>query len=230
MGIDAPDVDLNRQDKNGYTPLISAVLGKDEARVRKLLEAGVNTTLRDIDRETALSLAVDLKRERLVKLLREHGAESNDYGGIAPPAAMLKAAADGALGSVLALRDNGVSCNVQDAEGNTPLILAVKGGHHGLVRALCRLGVHANVRNRARQSAFQMATAQNDKEIIQSLKEHSVLDARGESGAIRWGVGDFMRGKSTRPGKSPEPESDDDGEEGAGGDLAKLLARALRQP
>lgn len=223
LGIDAPDVNIDHQDSNGYTPLISAVLAKDEARVRKFLELGADTGLRDVDRETALSLAIDLNRKALIDILRQHKAQTGDYATLDPVAAMLQAAADGALGSILDLKDNGVSLNVLDADGNTPLMLATQAGHHGVVRALCRMEAFINTRNNAGMSAYKLTTAKNDEDIVRTLKEFSARDARDESGSIPLSLGDFWHGRLTRPGKDTEREADEE----EGGGLAALFARAL---
>ncbi len=55
---------------------------------------------------TALSLAIEKRHEESVAALREFHVEEGDYSALDPEAAMLKAAEDGSLGSILNLRDS----------------------------------------------------------------------------------------------------------------------------
>lgn len=211
VGVDAPDVDFNQQDENGYTPLIAAVLARNLERARMLLEAGADTSLCDVDRETALSLAIDFNLHDFVELLREYKAQTRDYSSLDPVGAMLKAATDGALGSILDLKDDGVSLSVVDADGNTPLILATQNGHHGVVRALCQMGALINSKNKARQSAYAIAVSLDDQDVMRTLKEHSARDARDDSGSINHSILDFITGRASRPGKDQSPADDTSG-------------------
>ncbi|MDD5403798.1 MAG: ankyrin repeat domain-containing protein [Sulfuricella sp.] len=219
--------DLNFDNDFNYTPLILASLSNHPELVKRYLERGDDANSRDVDQETALSLAIEKDHREVITLLRQHGAEEHDYPGLSDEKTMLAAATDGALGTILKLRDKGISINTEDAAGNTPLILAAKGGHLGVVRSLYHLGADINHRNHAGISATKQAQELDQQLILTTMKEFVAEDAfEGElknlSGMIGglFDIGDTMFGRMSHPYKEHPPydnpsedEEDDSAEE-----------------
>ena len=212
----------------GYTPIILAALNNRASLIRRYLERGEDASARDIDGETALSLALEKRNNEAVAALREFHVEERDYTAQAQETAMLKAAEDGALGTILNLRDEGISINSEDDEGNTPMSLAVKAGHLGIVRSLYHLGADINHRNHKGETALAIAKAANSTDIVNSLQEFGALDAMdGELGKLSgmfggiavFNAADTMFGRMSHPYKdkppydNPESDSEDDSEE-----------------
>ncbi|MFH1493508.1 MAG: ankyrin repeat domain-containing protein [Pseudomonadota bacterium] len=200
--------DLNCDNDFNYTSLILASLSNHPELVKRYLERGDDANSRDVDQETALSLAIEKGHRDVIELLRQHGAEERDYPGLSDEETMLAAAADGMLGSILNLRDSGISINIEDAEGNTPLMLAAKSGHIGVVRTLYHLDADINHRNHAGMSATKLAQELNQPLILATMKEFVADDAMPE--AIRqfpggigilYDVGDMMFGRMSHPYK-----------------------------
>lgn len=198
----------------GYTPLILAALNNHHHLVRRYLSRGDDAAVRDVDGETALSLALEKRHDESVAVLREFHVEEGDYSSLDPSAAMLKAAQDGSLGSILNLRDSGVPINCCDEEGNSPLMMAVRAGHHGVVRSLYHLGADINHRNHAGQTALGLAKASDLTEVINSLQSFGALDAMdGElrnafsslGGVHVWNAGDVLFGRMSHPYKKDFP-------------------------
>lgn len=215
----------------GYTPLILAALNNRPTLIRRYLERGDDASVRDIDGETALSLALERRHNAAVDVLREIHVEEKDYSALAPDAAMLKAADDGALGTILNLRDEGFFVNAKDDDGNTPMLLAVKAGHLGVVRSLYHLGADINHRNHGGETALSIAKALDASDIVNSLQEFGALDALEGDGRklsslfggipVYNGV-DTMFGRMSRPYKdkppydNPESESEAEPDEDVG--------------
>lgn len=209
----------------GYTPLILAALNNRPTLVRRYLERGDDAAVRDVDGETALSLALEKRHDEAIEVLREFHAEEMGDSTLDPAAAMLKAAGDGALGTILNLRDAGISINSEDDEGNSPLMLAVTAGHLGVVRSLYHLGADINHRNHAGETALGIAKASDSTDMVNSLQEFGALDAMtGElrtlssmfGGIPIFNAGDTMFGRMSRPYKEKPPydnsESDSEAE------------------
>lgn len=209
----------------GYTPLTLAALNNRSSLIRRYLERGDDASVRDIDGETALSLALEKHNNEAVAALREFHVEEMDYSAQAPDTAMLKAAEDGALGTILNLRDEGISINSEDDEGNTPILLAVKAGHLGVVRSLYHLGADINHRNHAGQTALGLAKESDSTDIVNSLQEFGALDAMGGElgklsgmfgGIAMFNAADTMFGRMSHPYKDKppydNPESDSEAE------------------
>jgi len=209
----------------GYTPLTLAALNNRPTLIRRYLERGDDANVRDIDGETALSLALEKRHNEAIKVLREFHVEEKDCPALHADAAMLKAAEDGALGTILNLRDDGIHINSRDEEGNSPMMLAVKSGHLGVVRSLYHLGADINQRNHAGQTALGIAKASEATDIVNSLQEFGALDAMdGELGKLSsmfggiamFNAADTMFGRMSHPYKDKppydNPESDSEGE------------------
>lgn len=198
----------------GYTPLILSALNNHHHLIRRYLARGDDAAVRDVDGETALSLAIEKRHEESVAALREFHVEEGDYSALDPEAAMLKAAEDGSLGSILNLRDSGVPINCCDEDGNSPLMIAVRAGHHGVVRSLYHLGADINHRNHAGESALGLAKASDATDLVNTLQEFGALDAvTGELGKLSamfggmpiYNAADTMFGRMSHPYKDKPP-------------------------
>lgn len=198
----------------GYTPLILAALNNHHHLIRRYLARGDDATVRDVDGETALSLAIEKRHEESVAVLREFHVEEGDYSSLDPEAAILKAAEDGSLGSILNMRDSGVPINCCDAGGNSPLMIAVRAGHQGVVRSLYHLGADINHRNHAGETALGLAKASDSTDIVNTLQEFGALDAvTGELGKLSamfggiavYNAADTMFGRMSHPYKDKPP-------------------------
>ena len=198
----------------GYTPLILAALNNRPTLIRRYLERGDDAIVRDIDGETALSLALENRHYEAIAALREFHVEEKDYSALAPSTGMLKAAEDGALGTILTLREEGIPINSEDEDGNSPMMLAVKAGHLGVVRSLYHLGADINHINHAGETALGIAKSMDITDIQNSLQEFGALDAmNGELGKLSnmfggiavFNAADTMFGRMSHPYKENPP-------------------------
>ncbi len=211
---------LSQDNDYKYTPLILSVLRNHPRLVQRYLERGDDPSIRDVDNETALSLAIESQREGMVSMLRKFKAEVGDYSSLSDQEAMLNAAQDGNLGTILNLHDAGVSLNVEDSDGNSPMLLATKAGHLGVVRSLYHLGADINHRNHAGLSATKVATSMIDQNLRTTMMEFVADDAvpEGMEGIPLGGIhdiGNMLVGRLTHPGKENPPYDSNsaDGEE-----------------
>jgi ankyrin repeat protein len=213
----------------GYTPLILAALNNHHHLIRRYLSRGDDASVRDVDGETALSLALEKRHWQSVGVMREFHVEEGQYTALEPKAALFKAVEEGALGSVLNLRDSGVPLNCHDEGGNSPLMIAVRAGHQGVVRSLYHLGADINHRNHAGQTALSIAKASDSRAIVNTLQEFGALDAvTGElaklsamfGGMPIYNAADTMFGRLSHPYKDKPPYDNAaaDGDEESDGD------------
>ena len=209
---------VNHGNDFNYTPILLAVLNNHVELVERYLARGDDPDVLDIDRETALSLAIENEHFEIVRILRAHGAQRRDYPGLTDEQAMLQAAQDGALGTILKLRDAGVSINVVDEKGNTPLMRATRAGHLGVVRSLFHLGADIDRRNQSGDSATTIANELGDQNLIATMKEFVAEDAVPEMmrhlglGGI-YDVGGMLFGRLSHPFKQNPPYGDSSEEE-----------------
>lgn len=217
--INASSPTIDQQDNDGYTAVMHAVVRGDIGALKKLLEEGANADRLDLFAETSLSFALE-KHTRghaayaeIVDALIIHGAQvvESDPDSVE---SILSAASDGALGSIMvALRkftkeDPNVSIedllNCTDDQENTPLILAARNGHAGLVRVLPLLGSDVNARNEDYLSAYEIAQASGFHGICESLAEYDAEDAVNQSGVIEWRLIPASESRRSGPGKDSD--------------------------
>lgn len=72
--------------------------------------------------------------------------------------------------TLLELIDQGMPVDLQDAGGNTALMLAAYSGHPGTVEALIRSGADVDLRNARDQSPIAGALFKGEDEIVRMLQ------------------------------------------------------------
>jgi len=169
MNLVVPAVD--RQDTKGRTKLLRAVLAEDLAAVQKAIAQGADASRRDMKGHTPLSTAMEMKLAPIILALRASGAETIKTGDLSGPMAMVKAAQQGALGTVLRLFDEDVSLEVTDKQGNTPLLIAADCSHPGLIRVLVALGANIEHHNAFGQTAHTIADNSSRLYITKILED-----------------------------------------------------------
>jgi ankyrin repeat protein len=218
-------VELSAGNDLGYTPLILASVANYPSLVQRYVDRGDDLNSQDMDGETALSLAIEKDYQSVVRILRAANAETKDYGDLTSRDAILQASNDGALGTILNLRDRGGSINCTDEQGNTPLMLAARAGFVGVVRSLYHLGGDINHKNVAGKSASNFAKEADQEKVLKTLMEFGADDALhdvyginppdAEEGSRKTiDLADTLMGRYSHPFKDKlpydEPESSDD--------------------
>lgn len=146
-------VDVNMKMKNGETLLTEAIKNEHLDIIHELLNYGANPNVKNKSNETPLLLVV--KNSELVKLLLDHGVESND------PMALQQLVKDNNIEILKLLLDHG-------ADPNSPSLLrdAVKGNYFDIVKLLLERGANPN------NSSNLLRIASDDIKMTKLLLEH----------------------------------------------------------
>lgn len=78
-------------------------------------------------------------------------------------------AREGMTEDLVGFLDHGLPVDVQDADGNTPVMLAAYHGHAATVRALIEHGADIDVRNHRNQSPLAGALFKGEDEVVRLL-------------------------------------------------------------
>lgn len=161
-------VDLNTIDVSGNTALYYAALGNHVPIMVMLLQHGANPNLVVADGCTPL-IGAAWGNTAAVRALLELGADVNqaENSGMT---ALMWAAHGGHAGVIETLLRHGADVNARDNHGFTALMYAAAHGLATPVKLLLAApGVHANARNKAGESAFDLASLYAGQNVEQAL-------------------------------------------------------------
>lgn len=194
--------EINLKTNDGTTPLHNASFFGNFEIVKYLVDNGADINATNQKGETSLDNAFDpipipgflLKKKNspnrdyngIVKFLKEHG------GKLSAKYLLFEATAEGNLDAVKNLIENGISVDVKNNLGQTPLCVAVNLGSYSVVKYLVDKGVDVNVVDNNNHTPLFYATLlkpiappiQNKisrNEILQFLKANGAEFREGEA-------------------------------------------------
>lgn len=175
--------DINRRDKDGITPLLTAARTPYPELARVLVELGADTELADPDGLTPLIYAAWRNSAETVSLLASSGVnlETANAAGLT---ALCLAAQHGRTKAVAALIAAGAEVDkAVGGGGYTPLMLAVAGGWEEAAAELVKGGANVNATNGAGITPLMIAAAGNRVETARLLLDAGAkIDVQGEDG------------------------------------------------
>ena len=179
--------------------LADAAEQRDQASVRRLLQAGVDVNAAQIDGTTALHWAAYNDDADVVALLVQAGADVNAVNRYGVPP-LVEACTNGNAAIVKLLLEAGAGANTTLKGGETVLMLAARSGNTEAVKALLARGADPNSRERLGQTALMWAAAEGHAAVARALIEAGAgLNASIDSGftafffAVREGRLDVVR-------------------------------------
>jgi len=169
----------------------------DNARVKELLDKGVDVNLRGNDRNTPIMEAAYAGHLDTVRLLLDHGADlsARKNDGATPSglagrskdvlelfknvAALVDAATKGNSQMLKELTDKDIPLNGLDEFGNSALTAACYGGKIDAVKLLLEKGANPNIKKSDGETPLSLATAQKHAEIVALLNAAITKQPRG---------------------------------------------------
>jgi ankyrin repeat protein len=164
--------DMDALNPDGERPLHVAAAKGNVVMVRKLLKHGVAVDAENARGRTALQLAVLSGRTQVADLLLAQGATLD------ASALLLIAAREGNPDRdvVRYLVAQGADTEFRDADGDTALLIAVRGGHLRLARHLVDAGADVDTRDAAGRSALTLAKQLGHPDIASLLRRNGAID------------------------------------------------------
>jgi ankyrin repeat protein len=171
----------------------------DNARVKELLDKGVDVNMRGNDRNTPIMEAAYAGHLDTVKLLLDHGADlsARKNDGATPTglagrskdvlelfknvSALVDAASKGNNQMLKELMDKGTPVNGLDQFGNSALTAACYGGQTDVVKLLLQKGANPNIKKSDGATPLSLATGQKHGEIVALLNEAIAKQPKGRA-------------------------------------------------
>jgi pectate lyase len=155
------DVDVNLSvNERGDTALHSAVRSSNLRIIELIMTKGADVAVRNDDGQTALDIAMDRGRTKIVKLL------ANNRSSVA---SIYLAAFLGDQARVRELIESGTDINAKDQSGMTPLLRAISGRQIQLAKFLVENGANISIGNKWGQAPLIYALWNRDPGMVQWL-------------------------------------------------------------
>lgn len=149
--------DVNLQDRDGKTPLMSVNYWGSTEISKLLIESGADVNLKDKCGTTALMQKCQDALHDSAKLLIDAGADVNAKNNKGQTALMLACIKGRYNNSIYLLLENGADINAQDNQGNTALMLAGVNEEVETVKLLLSFeGVDAALKNKQGDTVLMM--------------------------------------------------------------------------
>ncbi|WP_343615989.1 ankyrin repeat domain-containing protein [Flavobacterium sp.] len=182
----AKGVDVNKADKEGNTPVMSAASAKETAALELFLPTAKNINAQNLKGESALTFAVRYGTPEAVNLLLTKGADVNvkdkDGNNLGVylvqsyrPAGREKETVDPFEAKAKLLQDKGLNLAATQKDGNTLYHLAITKNDVSLLKKITDLKVDINAKNKDGLTALHRAAM--------IAKDDSVLKYLIEAGA-----------------------------------------------
>ncbi|CAM4525191.1 unnamed protein product [Lepidochelys kempii] len=171
--IQCGELDLNKKNSGGWTPLMYASYIGHDTIVHLLLEAGVNVNVPTPEGQTPLMLASSCGNESVAYFLLQQGAEL-EMKDIHGWTALFHCTSAGHQQMVKFLLDNGANANCKEpVYGYTPLMEAAASGHEIIVQYLLNHGVKVDVRENTGATARTLAMKYGHMKIVGLMDLHA---------------------------------------------------------
>ncbi|XP_046522135.1 ankyrin repeat and SAM domain-containing protein 3 isoform X5 [Equus quagga] len=167
------ELDLNKKNGGGWTPLMYASYIGHDTIVHLLLEAGVSVNVPTPEGQTPLMLASSCGNESIAYFLLQQGAEL-EMKDIQGWTALFHCTSAGHQQMVKFLLDSGANANVREPIcGFTPLMEAAAAGHEIIVQYFLNHGVQVDTRDHSGATARMLAKQYGHMKIVGLIDAHS---------------------------------------------------------
>ncbi|XP_007982718.3 ankyrin repeat and SAM domain-containing protein 3 isoform X3 [Chlorocebus sabaeus] len=167
------ELDLNKKNGGGWTPLMYASYIGHDTIVHLLLEAGVSVNVPTPEGQTPLMLASSCGNESIAYFLLQQGAEL-EMKDIQGWTALFHCTSAGHQHMVRFLLDSGANANVREPiYGFTPLMEAAAAGHEIIVQYFLNHGVKVDARDHSGATARMLAKQYGHMKIVALMDTHS---------------------------------------------------------
>ncbi|XP_043312578.1 ankyrin repeat and SAM domain-containing protein 3 isoform X4 [Cervus canadensis] len=167
------ELDLNKKNGGGWTPLMYASYIGHDTIVHLLLEAGVSVNVPTPEGQTPLMLASSCGNESIAYFLLQQGAEL-EMKDIQGWTALFHCTSAGHQQMVKFLLDSGANANVREpVYGFTPLMEAAAAGHEIIVQYFLNHGVRVDTRDHSGATARMLARQYGHMKIVGLIDAHS---------------------------------------------------------
>ncbi len=179
LNIIEKGADVNLEDSDGYTPLLTAIEEDNKKMLKLLIRAGADVNAKGKYNEengiTALMMAIDKENKGIEKLLIEAGADINTKSENGITALRIAAYVENE-DMVKLLIEAGADVNAKDNDNFTALMIAAYVKNEDIVKLLIEAGADVNAKNNDGGTALSYATIWGDTEVADLLRAAGAVE------------------------------------------------------
>lgn len=166
------NTDLNAQDEDGMTPLMSAALAGQVDLIKDLLKRKVQLEKKNKVGDTALAIAVSNEQYKSAKELIKAGAQVDIIvAGEEKDTLLIRAASLNTEITKLILNKDKELLNKTNNSGTTALMQSIRFGQNDIVKLLVSKGANVKIKNNLGQTALDIAKQSNNDLAVQILSK-----------------------------------------------------------
>lgn len=188
--IDA-GININSQEADGRTPLISAAARGDLDVVKLLVERGADINVKDKEGYTALFHAIEAMYEEVAQFLLDQPNLDPNARGLNGVTALMSYAWRDKTDAVKKMLDHGADVNAQDNDGDAALHGVAKSGNMEILNLLLDKGANPNLKNKLGGTPLMWAAVFGHEDAAKQLlargADATLKDVDGMT-ALDWAV------------------------------------------
>lgn len=166
------DKNINAQDENGMTPLMSAAIGGNMDLVKLLLSRKASLELKNSAGDTALAVALTNDQFEIAKLLIKSGAKVNiTVAGDEGDTLFMRAASNDLQTTKAILGKDKSVLNKTNKLGETALMQSARAGQIEVVKYLLASGADSKAKSKEGQTALDIAKLSQNDDVIRLFKK-----------------------------------------------------------
>lgn len=163
------NADINSKNAHGYTPLIYAILGKNEEIVRLLINKGASIKEKDAQQRTPLFWAASTGPQKIANLLLSGDPDIDARDAFYGDTALIHAIRCGHSDVAQQLIEKGANAGLENSSKSTALIEAAHRGNYDIVKLLIDKGVPLDTQDQFGFSALLQAINQGHSSVAELL-------------------------------------------------------------
>ena len=170
--LDTGEVDVNKPDSNGNTPLLIAIRGGKTVTISKLLAAKADINLSNKVGSNALMIVATNPNAEIVKLLLDGGikVEATDLEGKTALMYLSSCRCSDSSKVAKMLLDAKVNVSAQDNDGWTALMYAARDGNKEVAEVLVKASPELGLKTKDGRTALAIAEQRKHQDIIALLR------------------------------------------------------------
>lgn len=171
-------LDIHQKDSHNNSILYYAIDKEDTETVKDLINIGMDINIKNAFDDAAIDRAIFKGNLEIINILLDNDnllLNKRNYLGKTPLISIIKAdnySLEEKERIIDRFIEKGSDVNLEDKDGNSPLVHAIKDNHLSIIKLLIRNGANVNMKNKEGNSPLVYAIQNNNLTVVKLLTEN----------------------------------------------------------